>query len=279
MYNATDKHQVTQLDLNILLEDSEQFNDNPIDNLNISSNYYSIEEVDITAESKFTIMHLNIQSLPSKFVKLKLLLSRLETIDVSLDCILLCETFLNNRNEDLYEIPGYAFLPNSRKKMTKGGVAIYIKDSHIYKERKDISTFIEGEFESIFIEVINEKYKAVIGEIYRIPNTHESTALKRYQNILQNLTDFRGDIFIGTDQNFDLLKCDNHNNTTELLNMFFTENYIPSITKPTRITDKSATLIDNIYVKCNRYYNMDDIDSGIIMRDISDHFPIYTWFV
>ena len=44
----------------------------------------------------------------------------------------------------------------------------------------------------------------------------------------------------------------------------------PSITRPTRITKSSATLIDNIllskslYSKCN---------SGVLIKDTSDHLP------
>ena len=46
---------------------------------------------------------------------------------------------------------------------------------------------------------------------------------------------------------------------------------IPSITKPTRITPTSATLIDNIYVR----HNCPSIFSGIIPYNISDHFPVF----
>ena len=44
----------------------------------------------------------------------------------------------------------------------------------------------------------------------------------------------------------------------------------PVIHNPTRVTSNSATLIDNIFTN-----NIDDISSGIIFADISDHFPIY----
>jgi len=47
---------------------------------------------------------------------------------------------------------------------------------------------------------------------------------------------------------------------------------IPTIIKPTRITHSTATLIDNIYLKSNKPQN---VHSGIILSDISDHFPIY----
>ena len=47
---------------------------------------------------------------------------------------------------------------------------------------------------------------------------------------------------------------------------------MPTITRPTRITSESATLIDNIYVSGNK---LDNLLSGILVADISDHFPIF----
>ena len=44
----------------------------------------------------------------------------------------------------------------------------------------------------------------------------------------------------------------------------------PSITKPTRITNTSATSIDNIFT--NNYAKQ---VSGIILNDLSDHLPIF----
>ena len=77
---------------------------------------------------------------------------------------------------------------------------------------------------------------------------------------------------LGTDQNFDLLKHDTHKHTATLFNNFVNNLFLPSITKPTRITDHSATLIDNIYV--NNMSNKTTLHSAILIDDISDHFPI-----
>ena len=47
---------------------------------------------------------------------------------------------------------------------------------------------------------------------------------------------------------------------------------MPTITRPTRITSESATLIDNIYVSGNK---LENLLSSILVADISDHFPIF----
>ena len=46
---------------------------------------------------------------------------------------------------------------------------------------------------------------------------------------------------------------------------------VPCITKPTRVTKSSATLIDNIFVPLNLVPN---VSSYIIIEDMSDHLPI-----
>ena len=59
---------------------------------------------------------------------------------------------------------------------------------------------------------------------------------------------YRCEIVLGSDQKFDYLKVNSHNNTSDLLDAV---GVLPTIRKLTRITHASATLIDNIYVKCD----------------------------
>ena len=49
---------------------------------------------------------------------------------------------------------------------------------------------------------------------------------------------------------------------------------LPKITRPTRITPHSATLIDHIYSNDNRPTSQNDI-SGIIITDVADHFGTF----
>ena len=50
--------------------------------------------------------------------------------------------------------------------------------------------------------------------------------------------------------------------------------FYPTISKPTRIAQQSATLIDNIITNIHEY----PIKSGILYDDISDHFPIFNFY-
>ena len=66
---------------------------------------------------------------------------------------MICETFLNNKNKSLCEIPGYKLVEKHRKSIKQGGVAIYIKRNLKFKKRTDLNIFKEGQLESYFIEL------------------------------------------------------------------------------------------------------------------------------
>ena len=74
------------------------------------------------------------------------------------------------------------------------------------------------------------------------------------------------------DHNLDLLKSDLHKPTQSFLEMLYEVNMIPTITKPTRITTSSATLIDNILLNVELCAST---ISGIIEDNISDHLPCF----
>lgn len=52
--------------------------------------------------------------------------------------------------------------------------------------------------------------------------------------------------------------------------MLYSHDLLPVITKPTRITNHTATLIDHIYTN-----TVDSLVSGILTVDISNHLPVF----
>ena len=72
------------------------------------------------------------------------------------------------------------------------------------------------------------------------------------------------------DHNLDLLKATSHKITQEFLDLNFNSNLLPCITRPTRITKTSATLMDNIFVSQDLHKSF---DSCILIHDLSDHMP------
>ena len=72
------------------------------------------------------------------------------------------------------------------------------------------------------------------------------------------------------DHNLDLLKLNTHRHTQHFNEIMLENNLLPTITRPTQITQSSATLIDNIFVSENlhRFF-----ESAVLLEDISDHLP------
>ena len=73
----------------------------------------------------FTVMHFNIRSLPAHFDDLILMLHNYQTMKISGDGILLCETFLTDLNCNLFQIKGYNFYEIHRKNQKGGGVGCF----------------------------------------------------------------------------------------------------------------------------------------------------------
>lgn len=65
---------------------------------------------------------------------------------------------------------------------------------------------------------------------------------------------------------------DSHSITAQFVEVIFSYGLVPLITKPTRITAHSATLIDNIFTNNTNVLSK----NGLIISDLSDHFPIYS---
>ena len=78
------------------------------------------------------------------------------------------------------------------------------------------------------------------------------------------------ELIIGMDHNFDLLKSMEHKKTQYFLDTMLNKELFPTITRSTRITKQSATLIDNIFVSLNLHKKF---DSAILINDMSDHLP------
>ena len=67
-----------------------------------------------------------------------------------------------------------------------------------------------------------------------------------------------------------LLKHHTHQQTGQYVDMLYSYDLLPVITKPTRITSHTATLIDHIYSD-----TINGLVSGIVTVDISDHLPVF----
>jgi len=189
--------------------------------------------------------------------------------------IAVSETWLTAINDDIFNIPGYTFLSINRLNRAGGGVRIYLDITFDYKVRHDLS-HIEPELESVFIEFMQSKVPNVLLHcVYKPPNTDLQIFNKLFSDILVIISGNKSKIsFIAGDYNLDLLKSDSHTHTNMFLNNLLSHSFIPTKRYPTRITEYSATLIDNIFVNSMLY----KFDITIAFNDISDHLPILMRF-
>ena len=111
----------------------------------------------------------------------------------------------------------------------------------------------------------------LVSSMYRPPNGNAQSFLGCYNSILCQIKKENSKIIIiGLDHNLDLLKSTQHILTNEYVQSNLEFGLIPTITRPSRITQSTATLIDNIIVSQNL---CGSFVSSVLISDISDHLP------
>ena len=270
-------------DLQNLLNDDNHDDDAAPDILkNQSCNYFEPEEVYKQVDSKsFSIFSHNIRSLSGHFESLKDCIYSMLPATFSIIALQevwsICKTF---------ELTGYSDIIFKTRDMNKernpncgGGVGFFVSSKLEFEVLEEESIFVEGVYESLWIkvEIAKNVYK-IIGNVYR-PNTAPKASIKQaieiHSSILSKITKNKEyskcSIEIVGDFNIDLLQFQNHEQTNEFLEASFSFGLLPVITKPTRVTTNSATLIDHIWVK-----NKSELHrAGVILCHISDHYPTF----
>ena len=245
----------------------------------VNTKYYLEDDINevITrnniSDEEFSLMHLNIRSLPKNISKLGDFLS---LIDNRFSVIGLSETWLHNDNLDLYELPEYKSIHLTRPSKKGGGVSLYVRKSLECTELPEMSVITEY-LECVFIEIKTRSKtcnnKTTVGVVYRPPNTNITAFTEHVINIIQTLKVDNKQCYIMGDFNINLLNYGSHTETQDYIDAMFQQAFIPLISKPTRITATTATVIDNIY--SNDLIGANYQLHGIIYTDISDHLPIF----
>ena len=117
---------------------------------------------------------------------------------------------------------------------------------------------------------INKIRILLFGLIYRPPGNPLDTFLDDLDAYIYILLTENKHIYLMGDFNIDLLST-TQTHGQRLKNLLYTYALHPHIDKPTRITNTSSTLIDNIF--SNNFSN--ETTNGILYYDISDHLPIF----
>ena len=215
------------------------------------------------------ILQHNICGMLGKQDSLKLLLNNIRR-DCRVQVIMLAETWLNKNNVKRVKIPGCSFVGSYRKSKHGGGVGILMSQNLEYRQRKDLSLNVPN-FESITVEMKTHESGILFCTIYSPPNSSDKDFLKNYARLLKKFTpQQQARLIIGLDHNLDLIKHAKHRVTNEFIELNLENQLLPTITKPTRITRTTATLLDNIII--GRTFQS-DCESNIVVNDMSDHLP------
>lgn len=256
--------------------------------------YYNIEDVEDyitpnqspnTIGTKSTnIVHFNIRSLDKHYGEL--LAFKLQTNNL-FQYIALSEIGKKNivsRKAMLKNI-GYT-LNYKLSHLSKGGVGLISKANTEIKIRTDLY-FKNTKFnkinlttESLWVEEIhpNTKKNLVIGVIYRHPGStveclEEFTM--QLKNIIDKIETENKKVVIVGDLNIDGMKTTTNKNVEKFFNMILENNYLPLITKPTRIQDLSISLIDHAVINSTVFKTEVNLKTGVINSSITDHLPIF----
>ena len=242
---------------------------------NYSCKYYNEDKFNSMVPKQHAnslkIFHLNIRSLNKHCHILKAYLS---CLNCNFDVLLLTEIGHSDKQliEEVFENYTLYF---DHSKAKKGGAGILIRND-CYDEIEISDNKLELDckcsnciVESVFLNLKSKNITHTVGAIYRHPsgrinhfNDSLNKCLKKFSS--NNLFVLAGDI------NIDLLNI-NIQSTQDYLNTMLSYNLIPSIVIPTRITDRSMTLIDHIFVRLPKSKINNNIISGNLITDISDH--------
>ena len=218
----------------------------------------------------FNVFHVNIRSINKNFTSLSTFLATISSCRI--DCIALTETWLYaNSDTGIFDLPSFNFVHNPRLLKPGGGVGLYVNNGLRFKILPELSISCEC-LETIFVEIDQPNSKNItIGCLYRPPNTDIANFLSILSSLLSKVDSSKRSLTILTgDFNLDLIKINDHVPTTQFLDILVGFSFFPCISKPTRITNISATLIDNFFIKLPEA----KCKSAIVYYDISDHLPI-----
>ena len=208
--------------------------------------------------------NLNIQHLIPKLEEIKFHLQKKN----SPHFLGLCETFLtDNVHNDLLHINNYIIERRDRSHKKGGGLLVYIDANLTYKRRNDLET---TDIESLWLEVSGKHCKSfLINFIYRPPNSSQ-TWIDMYDSQLEVVYTSNVEYYILGDVNIKYCSNPESYDNTKWSDLTMKYGIQQLVKMPTRVTNKTSTIIDHIYTNCSG--NADNV--YVPALSVSDHFPI-----
>ena len=226
-----------------------------------------------SSKNDLLTLQLNIRGLVNKQEDLLKLINMIAGRQ-KLDVIMLQETWITQSNYVLVKLPGYKHNFMNRVGRMGGLVSVFVS-KEISSRKLNNLCLNENHFECCMVELQLLNRKMYVGSIYRPPNTNINKFNFKFKWLVKEISKTNADYILGMDHDLNFLKSQRHSKTQEFLENILMSEMIPCIMRPTHITQNSATLIDNILISRKIYA---EAKCGILLSDISDHFPcIMTW--
>ena len=242
------------------------------------SNYYNNEEFKEAhkqTDVKLSILNLNCQCINSKFDKIKLFPEGIDNNSKPISVITLQETWADNETEmNLFILPNYTMVYDDSRLSKHGGLITYIHNTFSFERLSDdVYNQNSTVYESMFLKIYNKSskfIKYIIGNIYRRPSSTVDELgqfIDEFTIVTQNLQEQHIKSYLCGDYNINLLKIESSLHCNRFFENITTLRFFPQITRPTRLSGESNTLIDNIFTNdfCKPHL------PGILVTPISDH--------
>ena len=251
------------------------------ENLSKTSSYYSPEDY-IThmhdLSHCFNIISLNVQSLSAKYDKLCTFLELLSDGNAEPSAFCLQESWMSS-DIDLssFQLQNYHCISQAKSVSLHSGLVTYLHKRYGYNLLDLSDPSDVWEFQAIDIPATPHNKHVILINVYKPSkdnsNNNIETFISELSSLLQKISRSKANILITGDFNINLLDINHRRVFGDFLNLMSTNGFCPEIKLPTRFTDNSCTLIDNICYKNS--VNSLCASSGILLTDISDHLPCF----
>ena len=235
----------------------------------------------VSNQSQTLILSLNIRSLRKNIIALRDDIGSYKKFSILCFNETSCDPETLPFGESELELDGFhspIVQRPARDSNKGGGLIVYVNNNfcqnagnvvkleHLSSRGTSIST---GEW--LFVKISGSTFgkDIIIGNTYRSPSENPENYIEKMQTNLESINEKYKNktVVLCGDTNLDLLQYENNANVQKLNEITTSNGFLPVISRPTRVTDHSATLIDHIYTN-----SLDTlISTGVITIDISDH--------